>query len=100
MKKIKTINDWTAQEKLQALLDTASMTENELGFYIRTHGLYSSDLEWFKKELSSTTSNKGRPKLDINFKTFCRWKISVIDQRHGPLTETKNKFSAEEKKKL
>jgi len=64
MKKSKTINDWTSKEKLQALLDTAGMSEQDLGAYIRSNGLYSSDLETFKKELSSDSQSKGRPKLD------------------------------------
>lgn len=62
--KNKSINAWSSEEKLQALLDTVSMSENELGAYVRANGLYSSDLERFKKELSSSNSIKGRPKLD------------------------------------
>jgi len=35
--------------------------------------------------------------LGIDFKTFCRWRESPIDKRHGPLTRPKNKLSDEEK---
>ena len=38
--------------------------------------------------------------LGIDFKTFCRWRESPVDKRHGPLTTPKNKLSNEEKDEL
>ena len=66
MKKIKnkSINKWSAEEKFEAVIKTASMSENEFGDYLRTNGLYSSDLEAFKKEIVALLPLKGRPKLD------------------------------------
>lgn len=64
-KKLRLVKDWTSEEKLGALLETAKMSENELGKYLRANGLHSSDLESFKHELlSSSTPSRGRPKLD------------------------------------
>lgn len=63
-KKDKSTNQWSAEEKLEAVIKTASMSENEFGEYLRANGLHSSDLEAFKKELISSIPAKGRPKLD------------------------------------
>ncbi len=60
----KTINDWTPEQKLEAIIKTSSMAENELGEYLRSNGLFSSDLENFKKESLAGFKLKGRPKLD------------------------------------
>ena len=59
------VRDWTAEEKLEAINKTYSMSENELGEYLRSNGLNSCDLETFKNEfLLSSTQFRGRPKLD------------------------------------
>ncbi len=62
--KNKTPQNWTPEQKLQALLETAAMSEQELGAYLRSHGLHSSDLESFKNSFISTQQARGRPKLD------------------------------------
>jgi len=43
-----TPNNWTSQEKFQAVLQTAAMTEAELGEYCRKHGLYPEQIEVWK----------------------------------------------------
>lgn len=55
---------WSPEQKLEALLKTASMNEEELGQYLRSNGLHSSDIESFKKICLEGFSTKGRPKLD------------------------------------
>jgi transposase-like protein len=60
----KKIDDWTPEQKLEAINKTYSMSENELGEYLRATGLYSSDLENFKSEVLNGFKSKGRPKLD------------------------------------
>lgn len=56
--------NWTAEQKFEALIKTASMSENELGEYLRSQGLHSSDLDIFKKECLEGFKSRGRPKLD------------------------------------
>lgn len=63
MKKSKNINDWTSEQKLDAVIKTASMTEQELGEFLRSSGLHSSDLIAFKNDFLSVSKSKGRPKL-------------------------------------
>ena len=38
--------------------------------------------------------------LDIDFKSFCRWKQNLVDKRKGPLSAPKNKLSSEERKEV
>lgn len=46
MKKSK---EWTPEEKLKAIAQTISMNENELGEFLRTNGLHSTELEEWKQ---------------------------------------------------
>lgn len=62
--KNRTSSDWTAEEKLEAINKTFSMSENELGEYLRSNGLNSCDLEAFKNDYIANTAPRGRPKLD------------------------------------
>lgn len=56
--------NWTAEEKMEAIITTAKMSENELGEYLRSKGLNSCDLETFKNDFLSGMPARGRPKLD------------------------------------
>ncbi len=61
MKKTK---EWTPETKLQVIAQTLSMSENELGEYLRSNGLHSSELEQWKQEFYSSQKGPGRPKVD------------------------------------
>lgn len=61
MKKLK---DWTPEAKLEAIAKTFSMSENELGEFLRTNGLHSTEIDEWKKEFYSAQKSAGRPKLD------------------------------------
>lgn len=56
--------DWSPEEKLDAIIKTSSMSEHELGEYLRVNGLHTSDLERFREESLSGFKSKGRPRLD------------------------------------
>jgi len=58
------LNEWTAQKKLLAIVETFSMNENQLGEFLRSSGLHSSDLEEWKQEFYSSQRSPGRPKVD------------------------------------
>lgn len=64
MKKTKNANDWTPDQKLEAVITTASMSEEELGEFIRSNGLHSSDLEAMKSHCLNSFKSKGRPRLE------------------------------------
>ena len=57
-------DSWTAEKKLEAIIKTGSMSENERGEYLRSNGLHSSDLESFKEGFIASLPSKGRPKVD------------------------------------
>jgi len=46
----KRAQDWTSEEKLQAIRDTDGMDEGGLGTYLRRTGLHSDPLEAWRKE--------------------------------------------------
>jgi len=61
------LKEWSPEKKLEAISKTYSMTEQELGNYLRSNGLHSSDLDKFKADFYSSISmskDRGRPKLD------------------------------------
>ena len=60
-KKEKRPQDWTSQERLEALLETAGLSVESLGSWCRTHGLHTHHLEQWKQEAMSMNKNK----LDI-----------------------------------
>jgi len=63
MKKSK--KEWSPEAKLETIIKTATMTENELGEYLRTHGLHSTDLDqWRAEATTGMKSSSGRPKID------------------------------------
>ncbi len=69
-KKEKLSIDWTPEEKLQALMQTASMSEHELGEYLRKNGLHSSDIKSWKVECLGGFKQVGRPKLPEEVKVL------------------------------
>jgi len=64
VKKSKKIKKWTPEEKLEAIIKTSLMSDEELGQYLRSVGLNSSDLQGFKASFIDSQSSKGRPKID------------------------------------
>lgn len=60
--------DWSADEKLQAVLETAALNEIELSEYCRRNGLKSSDLELWKEQCLAAM-RKG-PKVDVEKKNL------------------------------
>jgi transposase-like protein len=59
MKKQKNSQKWSPEQKLKTLIETGSLSEAELGAYLRKEGLFNQQLEEWKKEfLSSIKSNK------------------------------------------
>ncbi len=50
--------DWSAEERLQAITDTAKMSEEDLGAYLRREGLHSVQLEQWKSEIVKVLSRE------------------------------------------
>lgn len=59
----KRAQDWSWQKKLQAVLETASMSDDDLGAFLRRNGLHREQLEqWRQQAASALTSDGGRRK--------------------------------------
>jgi len=65
-KKSKSNKDWSAEEKLEAIMESNKLECHELGEYLRRKGLHSADLERWKQELLEVlkSSGRGRPRKD------------------------------------
>jgi transposase-like protein len=77
--KKKKSKDWTPEQMLEAIIKTSSMTEQELGEYLRTNGMHSSDLEAFKNDFINLKKEKkrGRPQLDPELVKLRKEKIQM-----------------------
>jgi len=53
MKKGKRPQEWTSEEKLEAIIATSNMDESELGIFLRKRGLHHDHLSQWKKEVLS-----------------------------------------------
>jgi transposase len=61
MKKSK---EWTPEARLEAIIKTATMSENEFGEYLRANGLHSNQIEEWRQDIYSSQKGVGRPKVD------------------------------------
>ena len=62
MKKPKSSAKYSAEQKLKILIDTGSLSEAELGAYLRKEGLFSAQLDEWKKEFLLSVSSIKKPK--------------------------------------
>ncbi len=54
---------WSAAQKLEAVLESAALPEEELGPYLRRKGLYRKDLDqWREQMLQGLVAQKSRPR--------------------------------------
>jgi DNA-binding transcriptional ArsR family regulator len=67
MKNKRRPQNWSAEEKFQAVFTYEGLAEEERGKYLREHGLYSVDIERWREEMTAVLnkkrkSGKGDPK--------------------------------------
>jgi transposase-like protein len=67
-KKEKLSINWSPEEKFKAVVETLNMSEQELGEYLRSHGLHSSDIKSWKDECLEGFNRVGRPKISEEVK--------------------------------
>lgn len=65
--------DWTAAEKLEAVLESASLSEQELGGYLRRKGLHEAQLEQWRRRVTEAAmealqSKSSRKKASVEAK--------------------------------
>lgn len=57
-------NKKTPEEKLKLIYESLSLSKNELGEFLRKHGLHAAELEEWKKAFSDSQKTVGRPRKD------------------------------------
>lgn len=62
--KVSVKKPWSAEEKLQAIINQKTMPENEYGEYLRSRGLLSTDVDIFLNEYFLLLKEKKRIKQD------------------------------------
>lgn len=63
----KRTQDWSAEEKLRAVMETHGLSAPDLGAYLRQHGLHSDVLEGWRAEALAglgSASRKGKPSAE------------------------------------
>lgn len=55
---------WTAEAKLKAVVDTAGLSENDVGAYVRREGLYSNQVTEWRAEIIEHFETKSSFKKD------------------------------------
>ena len=77
--------EWTPEQMLEAIIKTASMSEQELGEYLRSNGLLSSELEAFKSGFINFKKEKkrGRPQLDPELVTLRKQNKKMLGFSEG-----------------
>jgi len=61
--KKKQCKDWSPADKLLIIGETSSLSENDLGTYLRKKGLHSTDIDQWKESFFESQKIAGRPKL-------------------------------------
>ena len=51
MVKDKSSSKWSAEEKFKAITDSSSLSEQDLGLYLRTHGIHAAQLSEWKSDV-------------------------------------------------
>ena len=65
--------DWTAEEKLDAVLKASSLSEQELGAYLRRKGLHATELEQWRRRVTEAATEalqgkRARKKVSVEAK--------------------------------
>lgn len=68
MSKERRTDDWTPEERLQAVFEAQALSGIDLGEFLRKRGLHSQDIDSWRKEalalVSATKRQRGRPRKD------------------------------------
>ena len=62
--------NWTAEAKLNAIVETAGLAEDELGLYLRREGLYSHQITAWRAEVLAHFATRPTPKRDARDETI------------------------------
>jgi len=90
-KKEKRPQDWTAEERLAALIETGSLTDEERVAWCRKHGLFAHHLEQWKVDTIAATTQpqtKGKSKEDRHLRKEIADLKKELSRKDKALAET------------
>lgn len=80
--------DWTAEERFKAVTTVASMSDDELGTYLRSSGLKSTDLEnWKRSMIAAVGPQKPTKRSDAKEKKRIRELEKELRRKDSALAE-------------
>jgi transposase-like protein len=82
--------DWSAEERVQAVIETASLDEEQKNIWCRTHGVYKHHLEQWKKDAVSGTAllaAQGRVRQDPKLQKKVRSLEKELTRKEKALAE-------------
>jgi len=79
--------DWTREEKLNALLESAKLSEEELGAWCRKKGIHTYHLEKWRKEFTQEQPN-GQSSAVKNLKKEVKDLKKELNRKDKALSET------------
>jgi transposase len=84
--------DWTAEDKLRAIKETAKLSEAELGAYLRREGVHASNLDQWEKEfvegLRNLSMSRSRPRAGSEDKKKIKELERDLRRKEKALAET------------
>jgi transposase-like protein len=80
--------DWSAEEKLRALTETAGLKDAELGEYLRRQGLHSVHLEQWRREIIEAVDGKGSRRQKAEDKRRVKELERELRRKEKALAET------------
>lgn len=61
---MKKSSEWTPENKLEAIIKTATMSEQEFGEFLRANGFHAADIDQWKQDFYISLKAPGRPRID------------------------------------
>lgn len=88
----KNAGNWSSSKKFQAVLDTATMSQQELSAYCRQHGIYPEQLADWKAQCMSANSatsvaDKGQKKKEKSYQKQVRQLEKELRRKDKALAE-------------
>jgi transposase len=69
---------WTAEAKLKALVETAGLTEDEFGLYLRREGLYATQITEWRANVIEYFTARATPKKDARDETIRQLEREIL----------------------
>jgi len=69
---------WTPEAKLKAIIETAGLTEEEFGLYLRREGVYSHQIAEWRAEILTHFATRPPSKKDVRDETIRQLEREIL----------------------